>query len=208
MEMLSDALDVEPGMAGLLAAVGAEQLVRATSLADAATVPAPDVPPMPRSQDSGEPVNCQPSDTASGGPEEAGPEEAGTDAPGQDQVAALQAAVTGLQRTVYTYEVATARLGDPLSSPSAERLRQHRSDLEYGIGLLEPVCASVPVAEPAYTLPPRFRDAPVEGLSLVEDDLAGMYADLVSLSDGDVRTWAINMLARAALAAHHWENRR
>ncbi|GAB3521979.1 hypothetical protein GCM10027402_13200 [Arthrobacter monumenti] len=185
-----DARDVKAGMASLLATVSAQQFVLATSLAAKAGLPAPGLPPVPQSTDRADLIDCQ-----SSGASDAKP------------AAALQATYTGLQRTVYAYEVATPQFDDPLFSLSRERRQQHRRALEQGEPMLEALCAQVPVAEPAYALPDEFRDDPAGGLALVEEDLAAMYADLVGLSQGDVRTWSISMLTRASLAAWQWENR-
>lgn len=188
--MRLDARDVKAGMASLLATVSAQQFVQATSLATKAGLPAPGLAPLPAGADRADLVDCQSSVAADAKP-----------------AAALQATYSGLQRTVYAYEVATPQVSEPLFPHSRERLQQHRRALEQGELMLESLCAEVPVAEPAYALPDGFREDPAGGLARVEEDLAAMYADLVGLSHGDVRAWSISMLTRASLAAWQWENR-
>ncbi len=195
--MRLDARDVKAGLAGLLATVSAQQFVQATSLAGKAGLPAPGLPPLPAGADGvpagadrADLVDCQGSRTAEAKP-----------------ATALQATYSGLQRTVYAYEVATPQFAGPLFSRFRERLRQHTRALEQGELMLESLCAEVPVAEPAYALPDGFREDPADGLARVEEDLAAMYADLVGLSSADVRAWSISMLTRASLRAQQWENR-
>lgn len=197
--MRLDARDVNAGMAGLLATTSAQQFVRATALAAKAGLPAPGLPPLPARGDRAELADCQASGKVSG--------QASSRASEARSAAALQATYSGLQRTVYAYEVATPQFSEPLFSLSRKRLQQHKRALEQGERMLESLCADVPVAEPAYALPNGFREDPAHGLARVEEDLAAMYADLVGLSPEDVRAWSISMLTRASMAAQQWENR-
>lgn len=189
--MRLDARAVKAGMASLLARTSAQQFVQAASLADKAGLPVPDLPPVPVSVERADLSGCH----------------ASSPAPGSERAAALQATFSGLQRTIYAYEVATPRLPMPAFSLSRERLQQHQHALEQGELMLESRCAKVPVAEAAYALPDGFRAKPARGLAKVETDLAAMYADLVGLSRADVRAWSISMLTRASIAAQQWENR-
>lgn len=204
---LDDAADTTAGVARTLAMAGTEQLAMADALADAASLPAPQLPAAPvLSAEVGQ-RNCTkaaaapvtgpaPETTAAGSAASPGPKQ---------EVRALQSMVGGLQRALYAYETAAARLPDKAASFATARLERHQQALEAGLQLLEAGCGHIPVAEPAYELPRTFRKSPADGLAAVEEDLADMYLDLTGLSDGAIRQWAIGKLPRTSLAARHWE---
>lgn len=200
---LKDAASTTAGVANVLAVTGTEQLAAAAALADAASLPPPELPAVPDGQEIAGLSGCEAATPPAASPA-ASP--APTTGPGSQQEAeALHTTLTGLQRAVYIYEAAVPRLSGKAASFAESRLQQHRQALETGTQVLTSICGHIPVAEAAYELPAGFRDSPAAALAALEHDLVEMYTDLIGLSDGTVRQWSLGVLPRTSLAAQHWE---
>lgn len=65
-------------------------------------------------------------------------------------------------------------------------------------------CVDIPPREAGYTLGPLFLEAPAAGLGSLEAGTLPVYGDLVALSDGSTRQWAIAGLLAAANRAAKW----
>ncbi|MCQ2001913.1 DUF4439 domain-containing protein [Arthrobacter zhaoxinii] len=136
-----------------------------------------------------------------------GPSENGTAAVGAgaavadeaapDAAAALKAAIDAEFGAAYAYQVALAQ--DPPEAALREQWRQriteHQSRGTDAVGYLSDLClpAVAPVA--AYRLDAGFLRDPAAGLPALEQRLPAVYADLVALSEGSLRSWAIDRLA-------------
>lgn len=193
---LATAERIEPGMARLLASIGAGQLVQAVALAEAAELQPPAVPSMFQGT---EPTAALCSTEPSNAPTaEAGSEEL-------NAAAGMQAAVGALQRIVYAYEVFTTQFPEPAFSVALERLGEHRSMLETALGLAAAHCIDVPLSDAGYALPNRAAQSPQEYLALAETQLAAVCADLVGLSSQTERVLGISCLTEAAVAGNAWD---
>ncbi len=65
-------------------------------------------------------------------------------------------------------------------------------------------CVAVPPREAGYTRAPAFLAAPAAGLGALEASALAVYGDLVALSEGQTRQWAIAGLVGAARRAALW----
>ncbi len=216
-QRLADAAVADGGMARLLAAVGTAQLLQASSLAAAAGAPAPAVPDPAVPQLSG----ACPSAAASASSSPAGASatsaapaasaasagaatSAGADANAATLPGALAATVRTELETVYGYQVALTRLGGAAAARASEQLARHEA-LAAGAEALSRVhCAPVPQREAGYTMAPDFLAEPAAGLGGLEASALPVYADLVALSEGQTRQWAIAGLVGAARRSAAW----
>lgn len=191
---LTDAEAADGGMARLLAAVGTAQMIQASSLATAVGAPAPEVP-IPAG-----PVSAP----ASGG---SCPAAATTSGPANDSATpatALAMTVKTEAETVYGYQVALARLEGGAAGSAAKLLARHEAVLAEAEALSRAQCANIPPREAGYTLGPLFLEKPAAGLGSLEAGTLPVYGDLVALSDGSTRQWAISGLLAAANRAALW----
>lgn len=213
-QRLADAAVADGGMARLLAAVGTAQLLQASSLAAAAGAPAPAVPdpaapqlsgacPSAAASASSSPAGASATSavpaTSAGATASAGAEAAAATLPG-----ALAAAVRTELETVYGYQVALTRLGGAAAARASEQLARHEA-LAAGAEALSRVhCAPVPQREAGYTMAPDFLAEPAAGLGGLEASALPVYGDLVALSEGQTRQWAIAGLVGAARRSAAW----
>jgi hypothetical protein len=65
-------------------------------------------------------------------------------------------------------------------------------------------CLTPPPPEPGYSLSPSFLAAPAAGLAGLEAGSLPVFGDVVALSDGDARRWAISALLETARGAVVW----
>ena len=207
-ERLVHAEKADGGMARLLAAVGTAQLLQATTLAQAAgttppALPAPaatgrnaaaacSVPPDSSAQPRQASV---PADTA---PADSGPPDTATLA------AALSRAVRTEVETVYGYQVALTRLKGTAAEQAAGLLAKHETLVGQAEAYTRVHCVSVPPREPGYTLGTSFLQKPAAGLASLEAGTLPVYGDLVALSDGETRKWAVSSLVAAAQRTMRW----
>ncbi|MCB5294863.1 ferritin-like domain-containing protein [Arthrobacter sp. SO3] len=198
-QRLADAAVADGGMARLLAAVGTAQLLQASALATAAGAPAPAVPDPAAPQLSG----LCPSASASPSPSPGGAS-AGKDPAPPSLPAALAATVETELETVYGYQVALTRLGGEAAAPASELLARHEALATGAEALSRMHCAPIPPREAGYTMAPGFLASPSAGLGGLEASALPVYGDLVALSDGETRQWAISGLVGAARRSALW----
>ncbi|MCQ1951400.1 ferritin-like domain-containing protein [Arthrobacter sp. zg-Y859] len=209
---LQSAWRADAGTARLLAATGAAQQVWAARTAGLYGLDLPETDsahpgdPAAESEATGVPAtdkglsNCPDAgtgevtaDSAAGTP--SGSAAAGSAAP--SAAAALKAAVDAEFGAAYAYEVALAQ--DPSAATRSEqwqtRMAAHESRGTDAVAYLPDLClpAVAPVA--AYRLDPGFLRNPADALPALEQQFPAVYADLVALSEGDLRGWAIGRLA-------------
>lgn len=200
-QRLADAAVADGGMARLLAAVGTAQLLQASSLAGAAGALLPaqeDAVPLPSATACA--VSPSPTGTAGTGTGAGGGTAGGT----VSLEAALAAAVRTERQNVYGYQLALTRLGGDPAKAAAEQLGRHK-ELIRGAETLSRKHCSTPAPEDAgYTATPSFLVAPAAGLAALETGALPVYGDLVALSDGDTRKWAISALLGTARRAALW----
>jgi hypothetical protein len=185
-QRLADAETADGGMARLLAATGAAQLLQASLLAP-----------------STEPAETGPQAT----PPPAADTGTGSCAPSSGNTtlaAALAITVKTEAETVYGYQVALARLEGNAARSASELLARHESVESEAEALSRLHCANIPPREAGYTLGPLFIDAPAAGLGGLEAGTLPVYGDLVALSEGNTRKWAVSGLVAAARRAALW----
>jgi hypothetical protein len=202
---LADAAVADGGMARLLAAVGTAQLLQASSLsagtgtgaaapAEAAPAGSASAQPSPACPAPDATVSSTPATTPTGG--------ASLDSPLAAD--ALAATVRIEAETVYGYQVALTRLGGDAAQSATEQLARHEAVLSAAEALSRRQCVPVPPREAGYTLGQAFLAAPAAGLAGLETATLPVYGDLVALSDGETRRWAISGLLDAARRAVRW----
>ncbi|MEC5181110.1 ferritin-like domain-containing protein [Arthrobacter sp. CG_A4] len=192
-QRLADAAVADGGMARLLASVGTAQLLQASSLAAATGAPAP--PPA-------DPPGPRPSGACTGkpaSPSSSGPSDGEASLPG-----ALAATVRREHETVYGYQVALTRLSGTAATLASELLARHEALATGAESLSRVHCAPVPPREAGYTMAPAFLASPAAGLGGLEASTLTVYGDLVALSEGETRRWAIAGLVSAARRSALW----
>lgn len=215
-DRLAHAEKADGGMARLLAAVGTAQLLQATALAQAAGTPPPAFPAPAATQRNAATACSVPSDSNAASQDGAGP---GQGTPSGDAgqpgptagpadratlAAALGRAVRTEVETVYGYQVALTRLNGASAEQAAGLLATHEALVGQAEAYTRVHCASVPPREPGYTLGTSFLQKPAAGLASLEAGTLPVYGDLVALSDGETRKWAVSTLVAAAQRTMLW----
>jgi hypothetical protein len=222
-QRLTDAAVADGGMARLLAAVGTAQLLQASALATG-TGTAPPAVDLAAPQLSG---TC-PSASVGSGHDATGtaspaapdnPEAtdspiatAGSEAPGGSGTtssdatvgAALAAVVRTEAQTIYGYQVALPRLSGHAAKSAAAQLARHDALLRNAESLSRLNCVAVPPREAGYTLSQSFLASPAAGLGSLEASALPVYGDLVALSGGETRKWAVAALLDSGKRAVLW----
>jgi hypothetical protein len=210
-QRLKDAETADGGMARLLAGAGTAQLLAAERLGAAG---APEAEPLGTEPLGTEPLGTEPQGTERQEAALAPPACPATPSPATSAStsppaaaglgAALVAAAGAELETVYGYQAALTRLPPEAAGPASEFLAQHQ-DLaaqaeEYG----RMQCVTLPPQPPGYVLDQEFLDAPAGGLAGLEADTLPPYGDVVALTEGPTRAWALSALQGAARRAQHW----
>jgi hypothetical protein len=199
------------GMARLLAAVGTAQLLQATALAQAAGTPPPAIE-APRATRGNATMACPVTSPSDSSTETQGSPETGTgdrstqeaEPSGASLAAALNRVVRTEVETVYGYQVALTRLDGPAADRAASLLATHESLVGQAEAYTRVHCVSVPSREPGYTLSTSFLQKPAAGLASLEAGTLPVYGDLVALSEGETRRWAVASLVAAAQRTMRW----
>ena len=118
--------------------------------------------------------------------------------------AALAAVVRTEAQTIYGYQVALPRLGGDAAKSAAEELARHDALLSGAESLSRLHCSAVPPREAGYTLGRSFLASPAAGLGNLEAAALPVYGDLVALSEGETRQWAIAALLGSGKRAVLW----
>ncbi|MFF2245594.1 DUF4439 domain-containing protein [Arthrobacter sp. NPDC058130] len=197
-QRLADAAVADGGMARLLAAVGTGQLLQASALAAGTGITTP-----PADAASPQLSGTCPSGSAAGQSAEE-QSSAGQSAAISGVGDALAAVVRTEAQTIYGYQVALPRLGGDAAESAAEQLARHGVLLSGAERLSELHCATVPPREAGYALGQSFLASPAAGLGGLEAAALPVYGDLVALSDGETRQWAIAALLGTGKRAVLW----
>lgn len=194
---LGNAVRADGGTARLLASVGTGQWLFAAEAADDAGLTRPAAPDSWAPVAADTPACTDPAQGNGSGGEDAA--ETGTRSGGEDAADALQAAVDAEYGAAYAYEVVQARLGPWRPDAAlAAASRAHADHGAAGVDLLPLVCRPALAPAPAYALDGSFASDPEAALEELEQSLPGVYAELISLSEGQVRSWAIDRLVQTA----------
>jgi hypothetical protein len=202
-QRLADAAVADGGMARLLAAVGTAQLLQAWALAAGTGTAAP-AADLASPQPSGTCPSPSASSQSDAGQSDAGQSAAGQSAAASSLGGALAAVVRTEAQTIYGYQVALPRLGSDAAKTAAEQLARHDALLSGAESLSRLHCSAVPPREAGYTLGQSFLASPAAGLGNLEAATLPAYGDLVALSEGETRQWAIAALLGAGKRAELW----
>ncbi|MDQ0864177.1 ferritin-like domain-containing protein [Arthrobacter globiformis] len=201
------------GMARLLAAVGTAQLLQATALAQAAGTPPPvlEAPVAARGNAATACSSAGSSIGPSAGSQDGAPSSNGSQSSQTEDstdnatlAAALNRVVRTEVETVYGYQVALTRLDGSAADQAASLLATHESLIGQAEAYTRVHCVSVPPREPGYTLGTSFLQKPAAGLASLEAGTLPVYGDLVALSEGETRRWAVSSLVAAAQRTMRW----
>jgi hypothetical protein len=220
-QRLEDAAASDGGMARLLAAVGTAQVLQAASLAPALGAAAPAAPgspaaspaaasPAAASPAAASPTTEPPAPSSATAAPTAGDScppattESGPAGGSATPKTALAMTVKTEAETIYGYQVALARLDGAAAGSASELLARHESVLAEAEALSRALCVDIPPREAGYTLGPSFLASPAAGLGSLEAGTLPVYGDLVALSGGSTRQWAISGLLAAANRAVLW----
>lgn len=197
-DRLADAAKSDGGTARLLAAVGTAQLLESSRLAAAWGLPGPETPselaatalPSPAA------ASCPaaPATTVSPSAEDGG---IGTGD-------ALAAVVGAEQEAVYVYQVALTRLEPAAAGEAAKDLARHQQLLREAETLARQHCTEPPPREAGYRLPAGFASGAAAALGKQEAAALPAYGELVALSDGSTRRWAMAGLLDAGRRLEAW----
>ncbi|MFJ4169080.1 DUF4439 domain-containing protein [Paenarthrobacter sp. NPDC089714] len=189
---LEDAKQADAGIARLLAAVGTAQVLDAERLASLLKLPFPTAGPDTKAT---APAQARtPCPSVSPTPE---PTAATTDA-------ALAAAVRSEHQAVYVHQVALKRLDATAAVTAAKALTTHERLLEQAESLTRLTCGDVPNREAGYSLSTQFAGDPAAALGTLEIESLPVFGDLVALSTGPTREWAMESLLAAARRGAAW----
>ena len=198
---VEDAETADGGMARLLAGTGTAQLLAAGRLAAATGVPAPKGPAGTQEEASAAEATAaacpSPSDPAAA-PKTTGPDAAAS--VGQ----ALAAVITAEQQAAYGYQAALPRLAPAEAGPASEFLLRHKEQAAAAAEHLRSACGAPLPQQPGYVLEPGFLAAPASGLGKLEAATLAAYGDVIAVSQGQDRRWALSALQSAAGRAQRW----
>ncbi|MCX2747471.1 ferritin-like domain-containing protein [Arthrobacter sp. MI7-26] len=196
---LADAAQADGGTARLLAAVGTSQLLESSRLATIWGLPVPEATPGATPAPTPAP-SCPalPGMSATAAPPP------GTASSRADLPAAVGAVVSSEQEAIYAYQVALTKLDAKASATAATWLARHQELLRGAEAQGRLHCVATPPREAGYRLPASFAAKPGAALGGMEASSLTAYADLVALSDGETRQWAIDGLVDAAKRSQAW----
>lgn len=200
-QRLRDAETADGGMARLLAGTGTAQLLAAEDLASATGITLAALPGTGPSSPASQAAPASSTASAAGCANEAAAADAGT---GMDLGSALAVAVESELELVYAYQAALTRLNSGSAAPASIFLAQHgvlRGEAE---AMGRSRCATVQPRQPGYVLSQAFLADPADGLGTLESGTLPVLGDVVALSEGRERVWALSALQSAARRTVHW----
>ena len=195
---LTDALEADGGMARLLAGAGAAQVLAARKVAAYAGVPPQELPSRLEHATPFEP----PTPAAAECPGQV-PSGEGQDI-GTAVGPALAAAVESERETVYGYQAALTRLDPAAAAQASTLLAEHLDLAEEAEAYSALHCTAFPPTQPGYVLDAAFLDAPAAGLARLESGALTAVGDVVALSTGLTRDWAVQALVAGAQRTVLW----
>ncbi|ALV40314.1 hypothetical protein AU252_03305 [Pseudarthrobacter sulfonivorans] len=198
-QRLHDAETADGGMARLLAGTGTAQLLAAEDLASATGIALAALPGSGPSSPASPAAVA--SFTASRAASCASEAAAST---GVNLGSALSLAVEGELELVYAYQAALTRLNSGSAGPASNFLAQHTALRGEAEAMGRSRCAAVPSRQPGYVLSQAFLADPAAGLGTLEAGTLPVLGDVVALSDGRDRRWALSALQSAARRTVYW----
>jgi hypothetical protein len=189
-------------MARLLAGAGTAQLLAAEDIAKAAGIALAATPVADLPDAGAHSPTAQASDRSTVSAAASCP--AGPPGDGTSLGSALASAVAAELELVYAYQAALTRLDAGSAVPASGFLAQHQDLHGDAEALAAAGCTGVPPQPAGYPLSQAFLAAPATALGALEAGSLPVYGDLVALSEGSGRVWAIAALQSAARRTLHW----
>jgi hypothetical protein len=203
-QRLKDAETADGGMARLLAGAGTAQLLAAEDLARAAGIPLAALPAAPPT-DVTVPGNALPGGTGTAPPSlPTASCVSGSLSSTADLGSAVASVVAEELELVYAYQAALTRLGPASAGPASDFLTRHGVLRGQAEAMSRSHCVAVPLRQPGYGLSPAFLADPAAGLGTLEAGTLPVLGDVVALSVGSDRAWAVSALESAARRTVHW----
>ncbi|WP_426986891.1 DUF4439 domain-containing protein [Pseudarthrobacter sp. Y6] len=201
-QRLQDAVTADGGMARLLAGAGTAQLLAAEDLASATGLA---LAPL-RGAGSSSPASPGPTTpfTASAATSCASEAAVADASTGADLGSAFASAVAGELELVYAYQAALTRIDSGSAAPASDFLARHRVLRGEAEAMGRSLCAAVPLRQPGYALSQAFLANPAAGLGTLEAGTLPVLGDVVALSEGREREWALVALQSAARRSVYW----
>ncbi|MET3721252.1 DUF4439 domain-containing protein [Arthrobacter sp. UYEF21] len=201
VQRLNDAETTDGGMARLLAGAGIAQLLAAGELAAAAgvEVDAPVSTPLPSGAPT-PPTGCTATATAGS----AGTGSSGSGSTGADLASSFSAVLEAEQELVYAYQAALNRLNPATVAPASGFLAEHEDLRREAAAMGVAHCAAMRPTPAGYALDEAFLADPARALGSLEAGTLPAYGDLIALSDGADRAWALSALQSAVRRTTHW----
>ena len=202
--LLDGSQAAEPGLARLLASVGAAVYSQATALHGA--FPQTE-PPARWTSPPAATTGCPPA--ASGAPSSSPatmPQPEGSTSPGGKEAQAVAGVVVTEYRTIFTYEAALPRLSGKERAAAEERYAAHRALAGRWEDLAASACLRLPERAASYPFPADPAAQPLDALAAAERDAASALADAVALNRS-LRGAAAADLAAAAVRLAETEGR-
>jgi len=203
-QRLKDAETADGGLARLLAGAGTAQLLAAEDLARAAGIALAALPLAPPT-DVAVPGNTLPGGTGTAPPSlPTASCVSGSRSSTADLGSAVASVVAGELELVYAYQAALTRLGPASAGPASDFLTRHGVLRGQAEAMSRSHCAAVPLRQPGYGLSQEFLADPAAGLGTLEAGTLPVLGDVVALSVGSDRAWAVLALESAARRTVHW----
>ncbi len=140
---------------------------------------------------------------ASAGPITSGCTAAGTG--GGANLASSFASIAGAElELVYAYQAALTRLSPATAAPASDFLARHEGLSRTAEAAAAAHCAALPPTPAGYALDAAFLADPAAALGALEAGTLPAYGDLIALSDGAERAWAVAALESAVRRAAQW----
>jgi hypothetical protein len=212
-QRLRDAEKADGGIARLLAGTGTAQLLAAEKMA-AATGTALDTLPG-RALSGPVPSSPKPSASPDPSPGASSPAPSAAAAPtsgctttaasgGPDWGSSVTSVARAELELVYAYQAALTRLPPASVAAASDFLTRHKDLSRDAETVGSASCAALPPTPAGYALDAAFLADPAAALGVLEAGTLPAYGDLIALSDGAGRAWALAALESAARRTAYW----
>ncbi|GAC1596737.1 MAG: hypothetical protein NVS3B6_03550 [Pseudarthrobacter sp.] len=208
-QRLSDAEKADGGIARLLAGTGIAQVLAAEELAATTgttldTLPGRSQPGSVPPSSPAAPNLAAPTASASSAASSPAASCSATGAGPADLASSFTAVARAELELVYAYQAALTRLPAGSVAPASDFLTQHQGLRREAWAAAGSHCAALPPTPAGYALDAAFLADPAAELGALEAGTLPAFGDLVALSAGADRTWALAALESAARRTAYW----
>jgi hypothetical protein len=121
-----------------------------------------------------------------------------------DLASSLASAWEAELELVYAYQAALTRLSPGSVAPASDFLTQHEELRDEAAAMSGARCAALPPIPAGYALDEAFLSGPAAVLGPMEAGVLPVYGDVIALSEGAERAWALRALQSSARRTVHW----